>query len=286
MQLVRNITLPRERVVPEVTRAFQSIQISLQNLERAVNALPDDAAAISEIRTSIQDLERRVPTAEPQRRRRVSSEIKEQGMTLAMDANFKTLMLREQLCVGEFLSLADGADEKPVGTDWVRLMPHNDDAELVDDEEKQLDITSVRDTILSIEGWNLEILNVGYQQKHQIVEYNADDGIATFAEPIRYAEGLDGLSGIEYVLYPTVEFPLCVRFISSTANNQLEIGVTNADVYDPDTIVKYEQVKQEVSILLPTRQVQQIFYSFTGTRSQADAADITLSWGEHYTRGS
>ena len=57
MKHVREFTLPRERVVPEVTRAFQSIQISLQNLERAMNALHDNSEAFADMRAEFQKLE-------------------------------------------------------------------------------------------------------------------------------------------------------------------------------------------------------------------------------------
>lgn len=64
--LVRDFTLPRERVPKEVSRAFQAVQISLKNLERAVEGVaPSDAEAVSALRTEVTALERAPKFARP-----------------------------------------------------------------------------------------------------------------------------------------------------------------------------------------------------------------------------
>lgn len=204
-------------------------------------------------------------------------------MALSVDENNKKLMTRGDLCIGEFRTLAYGATEKPVKA-WRRLMPHHNTAAVVTDAAHQLNITSVRSTILSLKDWYLEILSAGYQQKQRIVAYAG--GIVTLAGPLKFYEGLKGLSGIEYVVYPILDFPLSIHHISSSDNNNLEIGFTTEDVYAPTTVVKYAEIRRDFSVTLPTRQVQKVFYRYTGTRSNADNATIRMSWGEHSVQRS
>ena len=67
MKLVRPFTLPRERTSPEITRAFQSVQISLENLERAIAAAPDFTGQFTKLQNALQKLQRETsrPLPEP-----------------------------------------------------------------------------------------------------------------------------------------------------------------------------------------------------------------------------
>ncbi len=67
MKLVRSFTLPRERTSPEITRAFQSVQISLENLERAIATAPDLTGQFTKLQNALQKLQRETsrPLPEP-----------------------------------------------------------------------------------------------------------------------------------------------------------------------------------------------------------------------------
>ncbi len=55
---IQEFVVPRERVTPEVARVFQSILVSLRNLERKIQALPADSAELPALRAELQDLKR------------------------------------------------------------------------------------------------------------------------------------------------------------------------------------------------------------------------------------
>lgn len=69
MRLVRPFTLPRERTSPEITRAFQSVQISLENLEKAINAVPDTTGEFAKLRSALEKLQRETAQQQPMDRR-------------------------------------------------------------------------------------------------------------------------------------------------------------------------------------------------------------------------
>ena len=203
-------------------------------------------------------------------------------MSLARDGNYNEVKTREDLCPGEFRRLVDGATEKPV-TVWRRLMPHGNGAAVVSDNDFQLNIGTLRAEILSVKAWNVKILNAGYQQVNRITDFN--DGIADLQLPLQYTEGLASLgSAIEWVVYPTLVFPLVVRFCANANNVDLNIGVSDEDIYTPTTIVQYSRIERELSCALPTQQADKVFYQIEGSRENADNANIDLEWGEHFVR--
>ena len=59
---IKEFSVPRERVSPEVVRAFQDILVSLQNLDRAID--PEDAEDVAAIRTAVESLEKRIRRVE------------------------------------------------------------------------------------------------------------------------------------------------------------------------------------------------------------------------------
>jgi len=205
-------------------------------------------------------------------------------MTLALDKNFNRLMTREGLPVGEFRTLADGATEKPVNV-WRRLMPHGETGETYTDDKYRFKTGALRSTIIDATGWILEILNPGYHQKGWIKEVGTDS--VTLEEQLKFYDGLKGVStSLEWVVYPALDFPISIRHRSSTDDNNLEIGITKEKIYAPTNVVKYDEIERDLSVIIPTQQIQQIFYKYTGTRGNADSADIDLTWGEHYVRRS
>ena len=205
-------------------------------------------------------------------------------MTLALDQNFNRLPTREGLPVGEFRTLADGAAEKPV-TVWRRLMPHGETGETYTDNKYRFKTGALRSTILDATGWILEILNPGYRQKGRIKEVGTDS--VTLEEVLKFYEGLKGAStSLEWVVYPVLDFPISIRHRSDDANNNLEVGIAKEEIYTPTNVVKYDEIESGLSVIIPTQQIQRVFYKYTGSRNQADSADIDLVWGEHYVRRS
>lgn len=181
-------------------------------------------------------------------------------MTLAIDANHNPVMLREDDPIGGDLTV-------PAGTDWKRLMPSGNTAALVSGESLQLNINAVRADVLDVNNWNLMILNAGYFQQFKIK--GESGGILTLDTQIEFTEALGNLTGIEYVIYPTLDLPF--EIFSSVA---LEIGVAKENVYAP-TPKKISGLSAGGGLILHTRQVQKIFYKA--------AAGSHIYWGEQRT---
>lgn len=57
---IQEFVVPRERVTPEVSRAFQLILVSLRNLEKEIKALPADSDALPALRADLAKLEKRL----------------------------------------------------------------------------------------------------------------------------------------------------------------------------------------------------------------------------------
>lgn len=207
-------------------------------------------------------------------------------MTLAVDANSRTLMTRVDLPVGEFRTLADGAAEKPVNT-WRRLMPHGNDAETVSrtDGTRYINLTrNVRSSVLDVTGWVFEILNKGHQQKNIITRESG--GSIDFRDPIQFYEAL-GMLSLRWVMYPILNFPIVIRYQRGTAAINVDIGITDQNIYTPTNIVKIASIENGNAVVIPTQQIGQLFYRIgdgSTSRNDADTADIDLSWGEHYIR--
>lgn len=53
---IREFVVPRERVTPEVARAFQSILLSLQNLEKKYQAMQAD---LNKLGNAVADMDKR-----------------------------------------------------------------------------------------------------------------------------------------------------------------------------------------------------------------------------------
>ena len=160
---------------------------------------------------------------------------------------------------------------------WYRLMPHRNDGALVSDNNRQLNINTLRSDVLEIEGWLLNILNAGYQQTHVIAGHEGN--VVTLREALRHTDGLRDANlqnAIEFVLYPVPVNPFCLFYY--TASQDIEIGVAKEDTYTPATIKTRATVGGDTQLVLNFSRIDQIFYRFPTLPS----ADTALSWGEHY----
>ena len=81
---VQEFVVPRGRVPTEVSRAFQSILISLRNLEEGIDASPEDSGELDSIRAQLQELERSTVRREPEQVRVV----REHRMEISYSSTF------------------------------------------------------------------------------------------------------------------------------------------------------------------------------------------------------
>ena len=182
-------------------------------------------------------------------------------MTLALDANRNTTMLREDEPVGGIIS------EGSAVSAWKRLMPAVD-ATTVSGKPRELNIGTLRSDILSLNRWNLMILEEGYFSLHKIKEH--DGNIVTLVNELTYHNALAAFAGgFDVVVYPNLDLPLVIR-----PSADLEIGMTTENASVPNTIKTYAELEDGDLCILPTRQLQKIFYKSTGA--------VKITWGEHY----
>ncbi|MXZ00212.1 hypothetical protein F4Y93_06015 [Candidatus Poribacteria bacterium] len=209
-------------------------------------------------------------------------------MSLAIDQNGYPLQMREGLCPGEFLTLTGGATpvETPVAANAAkRLMPHGNAAALVSGRADQLNLGTghPRDSLLSVVGWYLKILNAGYRQIRQIT--SVAGSVLTLSRKLDSVEGLGTLTAnsIQWVIYPLLVLPLCIHYRKEIDNSALFIGFTDGEAYQP-TPKKYAEIDVGESVKVPTQELDKVFYWFGGSAKSSGTADI--SWGEHYIRRS
>ena len=197
-------------------------------------------------------------------------------MTVALDANRNPLNIREGDPVGGYFVPASAQKST---TAWYRLMPNGDNGALVSGEERQFNITSIRSDILNVVNWNLIILNIGYLQQFKI--NSVSSAILTLDKRIEYAEALGDLSGIEYVMYPTLDFPIGLHYQpTGNSDDHLEIGFAAENIYNP-TPKKFFELEPRKSAMIPSQQIQKLFYKF-GSLTASETHNI--SWGEHLLR--
>ena len=186
-------------------------------------------------------------------------------MSFATDANHRATILREGNPIGGYLAVGSGSG-------WKRLMPSNNNAQLVDGNDWQLNIGTIRSDILDVTGWNLVILNPGYFQSFVITE--EDSGVVTLDVPIQYTKALGGLGGIQYLMFPSLIVPLGISYKDNAASpGTLTIGVAKETAYTPSTPKTFAMLDEGELLIMHTMQIQNIFFQATQGH---------ISWGEHY----
>ena len=162
-------------------------------------------------------------------------------------------------------------------------MPNGNTGEIDATDTHHLEIGALRDDLLDVAGWYLNILNDGYSQQLGIVEYDAATDKVRLKEPVNFSEGLttDGLNtAIEYVMYPHLLSPLGVS-LDEDAGANIEFGVTKGTRLNPAnlTIKPIQVLRPGKPLILPFSRIDHLFYRFAALPS----ADTYLYWGEHYT---
>lgn len=194
------------------------------------------------------------------------------------DYNRVPTLNREGNAIGGKLSLS-GSDL--TADSWYRLMPGSNTGALVDDNDRKLNIGTLRSDILEIEQWNLVILNQGYIDYHLIVDHIGNE--VTLKKPIAHINGLKnaGLgSAIEFVMFPTLLNPLGINYKSGPAAD-MQIGVFKDDVYNPVSteIKELDDIPAGELLMLNCSRIDRIFYRFPTVDS---GTTYVFSWGEHY----
>lgn len=200
-------------------------------------------------------------------------------MTIRVDEDYhQTEVRNEYALMGEI--------NVPAGTtanSWERLMPHGNNGAKVANAANQLNIGALREDLFHREiiGWRLKILNEGYLQETQVdsIELDGSNIILNFLRQLYWHESLPA-TGIEWVLFPLVDFKFGIGLIQSAPNNQeLQLGKCEEESYSP-TIKPFwrfprENYQQHVHIR--TAQVDKLFYRF----AQDTSGTNILSWGEY-----
>lgn len=199
---------------------------------------------------------------------------------LIYDQNHVAVPVREGVGVGGKLTI----DVSPLTANaWYRLMPNGNTGVIDSTETYHLKIGALRDDLLDVAGWHIYILNSGYYQQLEIVEYDTDSQKVRFKDPMDFMQGLtlaELNDAIEFVMYPRLLSPLGVS-LDDDANANIEFGFSKGDRLNPANLrIKAFQVLRPGKILiLPFSRIDQLFYRF----ATLPIADTFLYWGEHYT---
>ena len=188
-------------------------------------------------------------------------------MSRALDANYNATMVREGDQIGGLLPVTD--------TTLRRLMPEGNAAAVIADNDRQLNIGNLRSDTPEIADWNLIILNAGYPAKHRIKSY--ENGIVTLHKSLELHKGLQALgAAIEWVIFPTLDFPLGITYRPDAGSSTLEIGVVKDNLWRP-ALRPYAVLEAGQMLVLHTQQIQKIFI-----QASAASADDQIMWGESY----
>ena len=200
--------------------------------------------------------------------------------TLIYDQNHVAVPIREGVGVGGKLLIDVSA---LTANTWYRLMPNGNNAEIESSDSHTLKIGALRDDLLDVAGWLLNILNDGYSQQLGIVEYDAVSEKVRLKDPIEHAEGLTAASlntAIEFVMYPHLLSPLGVS-LDEDAGANIEFGVTKGTRFNSAnlTIKPIQVLRPGRPLILPFSRIDHLFYRF----ATLPTSNTFLYWGEHYT---
>lgn len=196
--------------------------------------------------------------------------------TLMRDLNRVPTRVRQGNPLAGCLELDDSLSANT----WYRLMPHGNAGALVDDNDRKLNIGTLRSDVLEIEQWNMVILNEGYKQYLRVVNHEGQE--VEFDQPIEYIEGIKSAniqSSIQFVLYPLLLIPFSVTN-DEASDGRVELGVTTDDDYTPSTIKKLGSVRAGRVMMIPFSRVDRLFYRLPTALTSSQTAE--LCWGEHY----
>ncbi|MYB01992.1 MAG: hypothetical protein F4118_10050 [Acidimicrobiaceae bacterium] len=194
-------------------------------------------------------------------------------MAYSRDENYNMSTIRTGTGIGGYIDIPDGQT-----SGWNRLFPSGNTGSFGTDEDKQINIGSLRSDIAEITDWHLRILNPGYIGKYDIASYA--NNIVTLKYPMHY-EVYNGLknsgasNAIHWVIYPNVLNPFAINFKSlrsGGSNDMLEIGVAKEDAYAPDVLLR-EKLRDGESVNFFFKDVDKIFY-------KPDQNEGEISWGE------
>ncbi len=200
-------------------------------------------------------------------------------MSIRVDEDYHpTEVRREGAVIGELNIPASTA-----ANTWTRLMPNGNNGAKVAGASNQINIGAIRADLFprQIIGWRFKVLSEGYLQENQIdsIEMSGTDVILNFLRPLHWHDSLP-TTGIEWVIFPLVDFKFGIGVLQSAPNNQeLQLGVTADEAYSPDIKQFYRMQREnyQTHLHIRTAQVDKIFYRFAVETSGVNV----LVWGEY-----
>lgn len=186
--------------------------------------------------------------------------------TLSIDANFNVTELRETGVVGAFFEPSVAANA------WRRLMPSGNSGSVASDSERTVDIGTYPSYLdaQSLVGWELIVLNPGYQQKRAI------QGV--HGSVLTLKSGIENItSGIQWTVRPPLVSSLILNYSNESADD-LTIGYSLDEIYSPRVTELVKLVPGDRCIL-PLKSVELLFIKFATLSSNPGNK---ISWGEHY----
>lgn len=190
--------------------------------------------------------------------------------TLKLDGNANLTSLRMGAVIGGYYD-ASGVTVNA----WYRLMPSGIAQKVANTEpnyKSQLNIGTLRADITNanLTGWNIKILNPGYEHSNVIEEHNG--GLLTLRKPIKHIDAMP--AAVQYVIYPEVLNPLTVNVIGA---NTVEFGYISDDAVTPANANSLGNVETGQTFVFPYTDLDKLTFRYA-TVGNTDR----LSWGEHY----
>lgn len=170
---------------------------------------------------------------------------------------------------------------------WHRLLPASDAGQVVADSvseyNEKLNIGTLRADIenIPLKGWQLLVLNNGYQEQYTIRSYDAATNIVQLGRNYTTNEMMKLHhipNPVQFVIFPThiIDFKIC---FDDTATDTIEIGWQPFNVYAPANIVQMGVISPGKLMAIPAQRVDRLVFRFDTVTS---GAKNYLTWGEHY----
>lgn len=167
---------------------------------------------------------------------------------------------------------------------WARLMPIGNNGAKVPNAANQVNIGPLREDLFprQIVGWRFKVLTEGYLQENQIdsLELNAsNEVILNLVKTLYWHDALPD-TGIEWIIFPLVDFKFGFSVIQSAPNAQVvQLGLCAEELYSPEIKQFWQFPRENYSqhLYLRTAQVDKIFYRFAVETSGTNI----LAWGEY-----
>ena len=202
--------------------------------------------------------------------------------TFGIEDNYRETGIRQGDPLGAYYKIPDTI----AANVWHRLMPASNAGQVVTAEVQfyeKLNIGALRADIenIPIKGWQLLVLNNGYQQQYTIRSYDATTNIVHLGHNYLTNDMMkvhNTPNPVEFVMFPThiIDFKIC---FNDTATDTIEIGWQPFNVYAPADIVSMGIIPPGKLMAIPAQRIDRLVFRFATVTS---GAENYLTWGEHY----